>query len=48
MAILTHFGMPMWPTKPWEMEEQISDDAGVRVIAARDGMVFDLDEVDRP
>jgi ribonuclease BN (tRNA processing enzyme) len=43
MAILTHFGMPMWRSNPWEMEQKISDAAGVRVIAARDGMVFDLD-----
>lgn len=45
MAILTHFGVPLWRTMPWEMEEKISEDAGVKVIAARDGMVFDLNEV---
>ena len=44
-AILTHFGITMWKTKPWEMEKELSDDTGVRVIAARDGMVLDLDAV---
>ncbi len=47
IAILTHFGLTMWKVKPWEIEHRVSDDTGVRVIAARDGMVFDLDEVDR-
>lgn len=45
MAILTHFGLTMWHTKPWELECRIRDDTGVKVIAARDGMVFDLDDV---
>ena len=44
MALLTHFGLTMWPTKPWDLEKQVSDETGVKVIAARDGMVFDLDD----
>jgi phosphoribosyl 1,2-cyclic phosphodiesterase len=44
-AVLTHFGLTMWKTKPWEMEREVSDDTGVQVIAARDGMVLDLDTV---
>ncbi len=47
MAVLTHFGMPMWKVKPWEIEDRISDETGTKVIAARDGMVFDLDDVDK-
>ena len=47
MALLTHFGVPLWKVKPWEIEDRISDETGTKVIAARDGMVFDLDEVDR-
>jgi phosphoribosyl 1,2-cyclic phosphodiesterase len=47
MAVLTHFGMPMWKVKPWEIEDSISDETGTKVIAARDGMVFDLDEIDK-
>lgn len=45
MAVLTHFGLTMWPVKPWEIESKVSEDTGVRVIAARDGMKLDLDEV---
>lgn len=45
IAVLTHFGLTMWRIKPWEMEKKVSDDTGVRVIAARDGMTFDLDIV---
>ena len=42
VAILTHFGMTMWRAKPWEVASRLSDETGVRVIAARDGMSFDL------
>jgi phosphoribosyl 1,2-cyclic phosphodiesterase len=44
-AVLTHFGLTMWPVLPWEIEHKVSEDTGVRVIAARDGMKLDLDEV---
>lgn len=47
VTLLTHFGVPMWKVKPWEIEDVISDETGTKVIAARDGMVFDLDEIDR-
>jgi phosphoribosyl 1,2-cyclic phosphodiesterase len=47
MVVLTHFGLTMWPVKPWEIEEKVSDETGVRVIAARDGMVLDLDRVNK-
>jgi len=46
VAILTHFGMTMWRAKPWEVAKRLSDETGVRVIAARDGMGFDLAELD--
>jgi phosphoribosyl 1,2-cyclic phosphodiesterase len=42
IAILTHFGMSMWRAKPWELAQRLSEETGVRVIAARDGMKFDL------
>jgi len=45
-AILTHFGMTVWQAKPWEVAEQLSQRTGTRVIAARDGMKFDLAELD--
>jgi ribonuclease BN (tRNA processing enzyme) len=45
-AILTHFGMMMWRAKPWEIAEKLSQQTGVRVLAARDGMSFDLSQLD--
>ncbi|RZN37224.1 MAG: MBL fold metallo-hydrolase [Methanophagales archaeon ANME-1-THS] len=42
VAILTHFGMTMLRNKPWEIAKQLSRETGVNVIAARDGMRFDL------
>ncbi|MHC1610760.1 MAG: MBL fold metallo-hydrolase [Candidatus Methanospirareceae archaeon] len=42
VAILTHFGMTMLRNKPWEIAKQLSEETGVEVIAARDGMRFDL------
>ncbi|MFZ2071351.1 MAG: MBL fold metallo-hydrolase [Halobacteriota archaeon] len=42
VAILTHFGMTMLKNKPWEIAQRLSEETGVKVIAARDGMKFDL------
>jgi len=44
-AILTHFGMSMWRAKPWEVADRLSQQTGIEVIAARDGMTFDLAEL---
>ena len=44
-AILTHFGMTMWRAKPWEVASRLSRETGIRIIAARDGMTFDLAEL---
>ena len=41
-ALITHFGMTMWRAKPWEVAKNLSQQTGVNVIAARDGMRFDL------
>ena len=46
VAILTHFGMTVWKAKPWEVAERLSQRTGTRVMAARDGMKFDLAELD--
>lgn len=46
-AILTHFGMTMWRAKPWELAEKLTEETGVSVIAARDGMKFDLAQLER-
>jgi hypothetical protein len=41
-AILSHFGMHVWQARPWLIADEMSQKTGVRVIAARDGMKFDL------
>ncbi|MFC1904562.1 MBL fold metallo-hydrolase [Chloroflexota bacterium] len=46
VAILTHFGMTMWRAKPWEIAQRLSQETGVSVLAARDGMIFNLAEID--
>ena len=46
VAILTHFGMTMWRAKPWEIAQKLSEETGGKVIAARDGMKFDLSQLD--
>jgi len=45
-AILTHFGMSVWRAKPGKIAERLSQETGIRVLAARDGMKFDLAELD--
>ena len=45
-AILTHFGMNVWRAQPGHIAEWLSERTGVRVIAARDGMKFDLATMD--
>jgi ribonuclease BN (tRNA processing enzyme) len=44
-AILSHFGMHVWQARPWLVAEEMSQKTGVRVIAARDGMRFDLTQL---
>ena len=46
VAILTHFGMGVWRAKPWEIAQRLSEETGIKVIAARDGMRFDLAQLD--
>ncbi len=46
VAILTHFGMSIWKAKPWEIAQRLTEETGVRVIAARDGMRFELSQLD--
>ena len=46
VAILTHFGMTMWQAKPWQIAKTLTEKTGVKVIAARDGMKFDLAALD--
>jgi phosphoribosyl 1,2-cyclic phosphodiesterase len=41
-AVITHFGMTIWRAKPWEVAEKLTQETGVKVVAARDGMRFAL------
>ena len=44
-AILTHFGMTMVRSKPWEIASQIEQEIGIKTLAASDGMEFDLENL---
>jgi hypothetical protein len=44
-AILTHFGVQLWQANPIEVAARLTEKTGIRIIAAQDGMVFDLDTV---
>ncbi len=46
VAVLTHFGTSLWRAKPWEIAQRLSQETGVRVLAARDGMRLDLSQLD--
>jgi phosphoribosyl 1,2-cyclic phosphodiesterase len=41
-AILTHFGMTVWRARPWEIAQRMSQETGIKVIAARDGMRYEV------
>lgn len=45
-AILTHFGMHVWKADPEKVAKELAGETGTRVVAARDGMKFDLSELD--
>jgi ribonuclease BN (tRNA processing enzyme) len=46
VAILSHFGLHVWQAKPWEIARELSEQTGIKVIAARDGMKFDLAQLE--
>ena len=46
VAILTHFGTSLWRAKPWQIAQQLTEETGVKVIAARDGMKYHLSQLD--
>jgi hypothetical protein len=41
-AIMTHFGMTMIKAKPWQLAKELSDELGMEVVAASDGMTVEL------
>jgi phosphoribosyl 1,2-cyclic phosphodiesterase len=43
LTILTHFGMTMIQAKPWVVAAELEKELGRRVIAASDGLKFDLE-----
>jgi ribonuclease BN (tRNA processing enzyme) len=45
-ALLSHFGMMVWKAKPWLIAEDLAQKTGVNVIAARDGMKYDLTKLE--
>jgi ribonuclease BN (tRNA processing enzyme) len=47
VAILTHFGPHLYESNPIQIAEKLTEETGVKVIAALDGMEFDLSELDR-
>jgi ribonuclease BN (tRNA processing enzyme) len=46
LAVLTHFGMMVWKARPWLIADDLTQKTGVKVIAARDGMKFDLKKLE--
>jgi phosphoribosyl 1,2-cyclic phosphodiesterase len=45
-AILSHFGLHVWQAKPRKIARELSEQTGTKVIAARDGMKFDLAQLE--
>ena len=43
LAVITHFGLTMLRGRPWELAEALSQETGVRVLAARDRWRLGLD-----
>jgi ribonuclease BN (tRNA processing enzyme) len=45
-AILSHYGMHVWQARPWLIAEDLTQKTGIKVLAARDGMKFDLTKLE--
>jgi len=46
VAILTHFGMTLLRANPWKQAKSLEDSTGIKVVVAKDGMVFDIDKME--
>ena len=44
LSIITHFGMTVIKSKPWEIAENLSNKLNLNIIAATDGKEIDLDQ----
>lgn len=40
VTVMTHFGMSMLDRKPWLVAQRLSEETGLKVVAARDGMIL--------
>jgi mannitol/fructose-specific phosphotransferase system IIA component len=38
--------MRTWQAHPWEIAKKLTQETGIKVLAARDGMKFDLAKLD--
>jgi ribonuclease BN (tRNA processing enzyme) len=47
VAILTHFGLQVWQAGPGKIAREMTEQTGIKVIAARDGLKFDFAEVQK-
>jgi len=45
VAVLTHFGMRMLDAGPPQLANRLSEETGIRVIAAQDGMTLDIEDL---
>jgi phosphoribosyl 1,2-cyclic phosphodiesterase len=45
VVVLTHFGRSLIQAKPWVVADRLSQETGKKVIAAKDGMVLDVDSL---
>jgi ribonuclease BN (tRNA processing enzyme) len=48
LAVITHFGMTMINARPWLVAEAMSEKTGVKVVAASDGRMIDLEPYRKP
>jgi len=46
VAILNHFGMTLLRANPWKEARRIEDSTRIRIIVAKDGMIFDTDKME--
>jgi hypothetical protein len=46
VAVLSHFGMGVWKARPWLIAADLTQRTGFKVVAARDGMKFELSKLD--
>jgi phosphoribosyl 1,2-cyclic phosphodiesterase len=46
-TILTHFGMGVWKANPEKVAAELTQKTGSKVIAATDGLTYDLAELDK-